>query len=29
MLTTRDVRRSRFPAGKKYLLSGNDFERLH
>lgn len=25
MLTTPGVRRSRFQAGKKYVLSGNDF----
>lgn len=29
MLTTPGIRRSRFPAGKKYLLPGNDFGELH
>lgn len=29
MLTTPDLRRSRFVAGEKHLLSGKDFRRLH
>ncbi|CDP88170.1 hypothetical protein BN975_04003 [Mycolicibacterium farcinogenes] len=28
MLTTPDIRRSRFPAHMKYPLSGNDFGEL-